>query len=291
MRLLSLSCLLALACSPPEVFEDPTRPDSDAQLIESDTELVETDTVDSDTEQTPAGSSFTSGHYRATELSIVRSDDGVDINGDGVPDNALKTLMPLVDAALPNLDLSLPNLNLILSDMLTFEFTFILLELEQSNEQLTVTVYGGERDDGGTLRATARSFDETGAPVQQLLGSFASQTRFSAGPAPLLVPIQLVADDPVINVPTRAAWLRGDVDANHIDAFLVAAIKTTDAVDAILRPIVLDNVDPADQQAVIDLAETLIELAADVTVDGEPALSAAFRVRAEPAAWDLPLPP
>lgn len=292
MRMASLILLVACTSKEPAPVDPTETADSDEAI---DTEVVDTDTpgVDSDSgppvDTGPTIIDFEQGSYRATSIRVMPPGDGIDQDGDGDIDNALPELLLLVDAALPG-DLSPTDVNDRLLGLILTQELNILFDANHDGTVLTIDVLEGELDTNGDLRATPGSFDELGMPRQHLVGAFVVDNDIRVGPGSITVPIQFLADEPVVRFEAATAYLRGQLDDDDFGAFMSGAFTVSSIMDDVVIPLIDSFViDPTDRAGLVALAQTIIDGEADVVVNGEPAISTTFRIEAEPATWLPPL--
>jgi hypothetical protein len=278
--------LLALSCT--STTSDPPAEDTET----GDTEVVD-DTVDDtdpvgDTDPPPPDtaeplSDFEAGTFRVNALRILPVGEGIDLDGNGTIDNALPGLLPLVDAALPA-DMTIDDVNNRLDLQLSLDNLHILVDANHDVD-LVVDLLDGTRDEAGNLASTPESYDEQGVPNQRLVGAFFSGDRMRVGPAEIQVPMAFESDGPILAISAQQAYLRGTLTDSGVGAFIAAAFTVESAMNEIVIPLVQDGLPESEWATTTAVARGLLDLAADVTVDGEPAISATLRIEAVPETW------
>lgn len=274
--------VIAAACGPVEVVdvdaidtELPTPGDSDSDAP-----------ADTDETDPPVLSEYPGGRYIVTHLNILGPNLGLDLDGDSTPDNNLPNLLVAADVALDGGGFYRPTaVNERIDLLIEAEATIVLLDVTHVDGVLEIAILRAARDTEGNLVVLAENYDETGEPIQKFVGAFRNEIRFEAGPGQITLPFQFDEDTAPLEITAVDARIGGDLDVFTFDGALAGAFPTEIVLEQVVRPLVVDNLPPAEVDDTMDLIETVILAASDLQYGGEPALSGAFSVRAEAVTW------
>jgi hypothetical protein len=245
-------------------------------------------------------SSYTAGQYRSyffqllTELGDGGEPQGLDIDGDGVVDNKLPSVLPAVVMISGNEALSLEGLNGSISDAMAADALIMLMEAVHTSGDLRLDVLLGSLDGSGTLGVDAVSFGADGTPVARLGGRFESQKRFVVTSDRIEIPIIFDPEAPPVLLPLAMARIEGTLEETGIQGVLGGAIPIDDLVEQVLEPLLPseEEYDPADYQGMerdvlLETVRTIgNETLADIDLDdGTKAISAGLIFGADPASF------
>ncbi len=292
MRFLFLAALVATtftACSTGKTVDgadSDVDTDSTTDQGAGDTDVTDTDTggVDDTDVAVPP---YTGGQYKVTELRVLSADHGGDLDGDGTPDNQIAVLLAAIDSALGPGIYNLPTVNARIDEMLFTERAIVLLDVDNDAGAVTFDALQGGRDLAFNLIVLPSSYDVNGDPKSRMLGEMKDPDTFSVGPAPLTIPVQFYADEPVIEISAVQAYIFGDITADTVDGSIAAAVTTTAIMEGVVKPLIESEFGLSSSygQQFLGVAQYLVDQNADLTIDGEPALSAAFSFKAEDVLW------
>lgn len=231
---------------------------------------------------------FTDTRYRITNLRILPEDKGIDLDGNPGPDNAIATLLGALGLIFPSYGLQGINSNI--SSAISSNDIVVLFDAKYDAPDLVIDVVNGE-EVGGIAYALAESYDEQGKARQMLQGQFVSATEFRTGPDAIVIPFQFDTNEPAILISATNAMSEGEVATGGVSGFLAGAITKTVIVDQIVAPLANDTFGEGSSDATfwINLAGGLVDDAADLTVNDEPALSSAFQFEALEDDWRDPV--
>lgn len=292
MRLLFLASLVSITstgCVPGQIVDDGNADvdtDGDTDGASGDTDGGDTDTggaADTDTDLAP----YDGGQYKVTELRVLSSEHGGDLDGDGTPDNQVAVLLTAIDGALGPGIYNLPTVNARIDEMLFTERAIVLLDVKNDAGAVTFDALQGGRDLAHNLIVLPASYDDQGDPKSRMLGEMKDVDSFSVGPSPLTIPVQFYSDEPIIEISATQAYIFGDVTPEHMSGSIAAAVTTTAIMEGVVKPLIDSEfgLSTAYGQQFLAVAEILVDQNADLSVNGEPALSAAFSFQAEDAIW------
>lgn len=292
MRYLFLAALVAttfVGCSTGETVDGPdTDVDTDGNTdgAGADTDGADTDTGgvrDTDSDLPP----YEGGEYKVTELRVLASDHGGDLDGDGTPDNQVAVLLTAIDGALGPGIYNLPTVNARIDEMLFSERAIVLLDVKNDAGSITFDALQGGRDLAHNLIVLPSSYDDNGDPKSRMLGLMKDADSFAVGPSPLTIPVQFYSDEPIIEISATQAYIFGDVTPDHMSGSIAAAVTTTAIMEGVVKPLIESEfgLSSAYGQQFLGVAQFLVDQNADLSINGEPALSAAFSFQAEGAIW------
>jgi len=254
--------------------------------------------TDSDS-ATSAGypSAYTYGQYRLVSLSLNAEEDGIDVTGDGVPENNLPNALKLIDLALSQLDLSRENLNLMLADALDTDAIVYLLQAGNADGSVTVDWLPGQINVQGLVEPQPTAFGSDGMPLNRMYGTFSSETAFAAGPGALSLSVYFFPPPaPPALIPVEGARLQGDLTAESAIGVVGGAIPADLFISDVVDPLVPANGIDTNGDGYVDVSKeqimaTITTLAdnpnvADVDLGGgRRGVSVAMTYEALPATW------
>ncbi len=171
-------------------------------------------TADSGTTDTaPATypSTFTEAKYSAKSLSVLPETEGIDLDGDGVINNKLPTLLALVDPFTTE-DMSLEGVNTTVSEMQAEGQLVMLLDSLYDAGELRIDLLLSARDeDTGALVMDSSSYADDGTPNSRFTGVFEDTTHFLVLAPTADLPFPVVAGDPPVQVPLIDAVIDGEL--------------------------------------------------------------------------------
>ncbi len=270
-------------------------------LYPGETDPQETDDTDvGDTEDTDPGfpSTYSDGKYKVSSLSINAESDGIDVNGDGTPENNLPNALKLIDLAMPDFDLSRENLNAILADTILSGDLIYLIQAKHYQGELIMDWYPGEADFNGAVSPAARGYDSSGYPISRLRGDFSDERAFKVGPGEMTISMLLLPPpQPFVDLPFELAHVQGTIWANECEGIIGGAIPADILVEDIIEPLIPEEGVDTDGDGVINLSKeaimtTVRNLAANEGVsdvdlgDGRRGVSSAMQFTALPTTWD-----
>ena len=285
---LSLVAALAAGCSGKD------GDDTGAAAGADDTASI----ADTDTgpplEEQESLSTFESGQYRSTELLILGTDEGIDLNGDEESDNKLPNVLSTVDLlGLVDADLSLDGVNATLAVALAKGDIIQLIDAGQVGALLTVDLLLGDQDEAGALTVSDQSY-EGGEPTSRLQGAFSDETNFSVSSDVIQIPFSFFPDEPPLFIPVAEAILIGTLSADVAEGNLYGAIPVEDMMSQVIEPLVPsgDDYDPdlffgqERDEFLADIENLANKQLADIELeDGRMAVSAALSFTAGPDSW------
>jgi len=245
-------------------------------------------------------SSYTTGQYRAyyfqllTEFGEGGEAQGLDIDGDGVVDNKLPSVLPAVVMISGNEALSLEGLNGSISDAMAADELIMLMDAAHTSGDLRLDVLLGSQDDSGTLGVDAVSYGADGTPEARLDGRFESQKRFIVTSDRIEIPIIFDPEAPPVLLPLAMARIEGTLEESGTQGVLGGAIPIDDLVAQVLEPLLPpeEEYDPADyagmeRDVLLETVRTMgNETMADIELDdGSKAISAGLIFGADPASF------
>jgi hypothetical protein len=237
-------------------------------------------------------STFEAGQYRLTQFVLLEEEDGDDLDGDGVPDNNLPNALVPVDAFIEG-DLSREGLNAQIEAAIAADDLIILLEAAYDEGVLSLDVLAGLLDKASVLQVDVEaSYEETGAPLSHLEGTFADQTGFDAGPGSIRVPGPFSPDDPAIPVPLEEARIYGTMDGDTTSGRITGIIPAQRLVDEVIDPLIPEaGYGSYTKEQIMEMVSALAEnenIADQELPGGERGVSAAFSYSAPAAVWVPP---
>ncbi len=292
-----LTIAAVVACAPSVVQDDTLETDETDDTVEETDTVIDTaeDTANEDT-AVEVDPPFSEQRYQASALRILPADRGYDFTGDGVPDNKIAAVLELVTTTFGSTlgSFSVDDVNLRIAEMLDAERAIVLMHAEAvgTTGDLRLDLVRGLRDEDGDLFGVIEDYDESNEPKQSMDGRFTTETTFDVGPAPLTIPIQLYANDPVILVGASEARIFGDIESRKIDAKIAGVFEVEQVMEGIVRPLIEDYFGTGSTADGWNTSiAALLALQADLEVNGQPALSGAFAVEADEAEWSDPVFP
>ena len=232
-------------------------------------------------------SSYTSGQYLTTSLVVLGEGEGIDLDGDGEVDNNLTAVLEFVDAAAPLFgltdDLSPEGVNATLAAAIEAGDLLLLIEASQEGALLTVDLLLGAADEAGALSVDPASY-EGDTPASRLLGSFSSETAFTAASDQVQIPFSFFPDEPPLFIPLSLATLEGEL-AEDSAGKLYGAVPVQGVIDQVIAPLLADREDKDDLLEGINELIASGDLADIELEDGTLAFSAAMSYRAAGVSW------
>jgi hypothetical protein len=288
MRSLFFTPLLAIAaaCSG-GASVDPVGEDSDSDaIVQDDSDPILDTEVDTDDTGGAVLSAYPGGRYIVTELRILNSGLGLDLDGDGTVDNNLPGLLTAADLVLGgNGFYGVQATNARIDAILDAEATIVLLDITHELGVLEIALLRAVRDTDGNLQVLPENYDGLGEPLQKFVGRFKSDVRCEAGPGQVTLPFQFDPDEPEIEITAVDARIGGDLDVFAFNGAIGGAFPIDIVLNDVVNPLIVDNVPTSDQERILTLVEGAVTAAADVQAGGGPAISGAFSIKAEPATW------
>ena len=245
-------------------------------------------------------SSYESGQYRAYYFQLLEEigdgdePQGLDIDGDGVVDNKLPSVLPSVVMISGNEALSLEGLNGSISDAMATDDLIMLMEASHVAGDLTLDVLLGAIGEGDSLAVDEASYGADGTPQARLTGSFESEKRFVVTGDRVEIPVLLDTEAPPVLLPLAMARIEGSLEDSATQGVLGGAIPIEDLVTQVLEPLLPaeDEYNPEDyagmeRDELLDTVRTLgNENMADIELeDGSKAISAGLIYGGDPASF------
>lgn len=281
MRLPIVTCLTVIfvGCSSPAGDGDGDAADADAP--DTVVSSVDSGAVD----DTAPVSTFTQARFRVTRLELLGTTFGLDLDGDGQPDNALPPVLASMDALLPD-DFSIPGVNQRIADLIATGASLVLLDAVHDQQVLSVGMLLGEEALDGTLSVDPSSYDALGQAREKLEGAFDDQTTFRVGPGNLSLPVPLDEDLAPLVFKLEHTHMDGDLTGLATSGMIGGVFSLGTIRDDIALPLIQDNVsDPAARELYLTTISALLPGAADYDDGTLQGISAAFFFEAEPADW------
>ena len=238
-------------------------------------------------------SSYESGNYRMVRFSLLPTEEGLDVTGDGAIDNKLPAILPIVDA-LTSDDMSADGLNASIADGLETNGLILLVSAVYTEGLLTYDLLLGLQDEeSGGLSIDPRSYDDAGDPQGRFNGSFESETWMKVEAKEVQIPMTFDAGATVLEIPFSIARMEGAL-AETSEGILGGVIPVEGLIDQVIDPLIPsgDDYDPANYNgmtreefllSIQDLAN--MDTVSDVPLEDGRGISAAFSYEAEAAAF------
>jgi hypothetical protein len=219
---------------------------------------------------------YEGGQYRVSTFTMLGSDEGADWDDDGDVDNKLSFAIEQVSLFAPELGFTVESINQGLSEYIAADELIILLDCTNADGALTIDVLAGVSS-GGTVSVDPASYDDGGQAINKLEGQLDGETSYDVGADTMTLQVPLAPGvDPSPMVMERVS-MSGALDATSGSGTLVGLVPVTDLVAG------LQDVIPPKY---LSTAETLLSTYADEeTSDGDPAMTSAFQLSAQAAAF------
>ena len=249
---------------------------------------TDTDTsADTDVGEDGYPSTFTTGKYRTTLLTLNPIGEGLDFTDDGVSDNNLPSALGLVNVAIADQDLSFDGFNTLIATSIEGHLLNILLEANHEDLHLSVDVLAGSWDaDLETMGIDAMSYDTEGNPLTVFAGNFSTETDFGTTAALARLPVTFLPDTAPLLVPLERAHLIGILEPSGSCGLIAGVIPAQEMIDDVITPLVPEEGSSTmTKEEILDLVngikdnETLIDV--DLG-DGRRGISACFQFEAAP---------
>lgn len=249
-----------------------------------------TDSATDTEEPEPVDAGYEGGQYKVSSFaSYAENDDGMDIDGDGEPDNNTPNALTIVDAFVPKEDMTVEGLNGTVAGALADDTLILLMEAAYQDSELTYDILTGMTVETGAYFPSDDAFDESGEPLARLEGFFTSETEFYATADRALVGITFFPDEPAFPLPLELVTVEGSVDGAVIEGDLYGVIPTDDLRDLLVIPLLEEAFpDPKERATYLDLVEGALKLEtlADIDLgDGRRGVSCAFNYTASEISW------
>jgi len=240
------------------------------------------DTDDTDVEPEGFPSSFESGQYRVSALSLNELGDGEDQNGDEIPDNNLPNALTLVDLAIADQDFSLIGFNTLISDSIEARILNVLISANHQDLKLDLNVVSGNYDEESEeYEVDPGSFDADGNPISAFAGHFETEVDFGVSAEQAVLPVTFIAEDGPLPVPLTQAKIMGLLEAETVSGQISGAIPADDMVNNVIAPMIPEEgASGMTREEIMELVQNLTtnETLMDVPMpDGTRGISAAFR--------------
>ncbi len=292
MRILWLTPLVLAGCGP-------------ELQVPSETGNPDLDTAIEDTAPQPEGfpSSFTRGKYRFTTLSIAEDTEGIDITGDGTPENNLPNALKLIDLALSDLDLSRENLNTLMMQAIVSDNLIYLLNAVHNDGEMISDWLPGQIDAVSlTAEPSPAAYNSSGYPKSRMRGLFQTETDFRAGPGSFELYLVFPAPYPTFSLPLEIAHVQANVGVLNDDGVLSSAgtiggaVPVDTLINDVIDPLIPEEGVDTNNDGQVDLTKEAImntvnalganENVADIDLgDDRRGISAALKYEAEATDW------
>jgi hypothetical protein len=237
-------------------------------------------------------SSYEAGTYRTTSLVLLGDGAGIDLNGDGEPDNQLPAV--LNSASIFVEGTSPEEINKTLATSIAEGDLVLLIDAWQDGALLTMDLLLGAQDEeSGALSVDPASYGDDSAPVSRLTGTFSDEVTFAVESDSIEIPFSFFAGEPPLFIPVALARIDGQL-ATTASGELYGAVPLEDVMSQVLEPLIPtgDDYDPDtylgyERDELLEFIETLAtKTLVDVELDdGRVAFSAALSFEAEAASW------
>ncbi|GEM_PF-2939627 len=207
------------------------------------------DTGATDTGPATYPSAFAEAKYSAKSLIVLPEDEGFDLDGDGVVNNKLPTLLALVDPFTTD-DMSRDGVNDTVAEMQAEGQLVLLLDALHDKGVLQVDLLLAARDaDSDALVMDPSSYGEDGTPNSRFVGAFEDQTQFAVLAPTADLPFPVVAGEAPVQIPLLDAVIDGefhDLEAGIPDTgnwtagfgVMVGALPVQGLIDQVVEKIV-----------------------------------------------------
>ncbi len=231
--------------------------------------------------QSAPKSSWRGGTLQVTELTILQgTDEALDMDGDpeDVPlgDNQFATLVNAAGA------------------LMSVFSSGVSVDIDAMNEGLATALDEGAlvidvdtTSDGAMLQISLISYETIDGNLEEIEGAdgatsgrFLGPRAFEAGPDDLTLPVVFDADFGVVILQCQQARMAGTLADGSLDTVLGCALPISSTLDAVLDPLedaFPDVFTPSLLSGITELAEEN----SDLSYNGEAALSAMVRMKAE----------
>jgi hypothetical protein len=238
-------------------------------------------------------STFTTGKFRATSLTLLPAEQGLDQDGDGTVDNNLPFALTTADSVVRDLDLSPTGIQAQIDTSIADNDLNLLVSADYLQGLFTLAVLSGSWDETtGTYTADAAGFGSDGKPLSLLDGTFLDQTAFEAGSDQVLVPLTFIAGEPPALVPVRRARWTGSATPDSVDGMLTGVLPAVPLAEDVLAPLIPEEgVGNLTKEQLLGALRTFagLETIADIDLgNGERGVSCALQVSAPSQPWEAP---
>jgi len=267
-------CTFIIACGPQNETDDSGDPQDTGETVEG------------------YPSSFESGSYRLSELSLNPLSEGVDQNGDDSADNNLPNALTLIDAALADQDFSFEGFNELIAASIREQVLNVLVSAQNTDRQLALSVFSGNWDaEAMNYYVDAGSYDENGDPISTMDGYFSDETAYLVGAPSAVLPVTFIIEDGPLPVPLINATMMGSIDGDLLSGQIFGVIPGDEMVTNVIGPMIPEEgVGGQSKEQILELVQTLTsnDTLMDVPLEGEQrGISAAFTFSAPTQVFSL----
>lgn len=258
---------------------------------ETATTTTGTTTTSGTTQTTPLtfSSTFTSGQYSIDTFSLLASTaDGMDFNGDGVPDNSLPGTLLLLDTMVEDTDLSVEGFNKSVNEAFASGEAITLVDALFEEGLLSIALLTGMNDKDG-VSVDPVSYDSNGDSISLLLGGFTGEEAFSTTSDSILLNFPFLPKTEPLPLAFEMVTFNGDINEAGMSGTLYGVIPTDRLIDEVITPLVpKEGVDGMTYEELMVLVESILgyPTVSDVTFDdGSVGISAAFTYTSTPTTF------
>ena len=258
-----------------------------------DTASVPTES-ETDTPPTTVPDPVTNTEYDGSQYIIEEfwgysdSDDGIDLDGDGVNDNATPDALVLVDAFV-KYDMTVEGLNGTIAGAIAEDQLLLLMETTYDDVDLTLDILTGMLAGSGVPAVDPISYDKAGDPLSSVEGYFTSDTDFYGTADRVQVGVTFFPKEPALPLPIEMVTVVGTADQDTISGSLYGAIPADDLMELLIIPLLEDSiVDPGERKTMIGLVEGVLDYPTVTDIDlgdGRRGISCAFYFEGVDILW------
>jgi hypothetical protein len=248
---------------------------------ETATTTTGTTTTSGTTQTTPAtfSSAFISGQYSIDSFSLLPTTaDGMDLNGDGVPDNSLPGTLMLLDTMVDQ-DLSVDGFNTQVGEAFASGEAITLADALFEEGLLSIQMLTG-MNDGSGLSVDPASYDSNGDSISLLLGGFTDEEAFATTSDMILLSFPFLPKTAPLPLVFEMVSFDGDINEAGMSGTLYGVIPTDRLIEEVITPLVpKKGVEGMTYEEVMGLVVSILgyPTVSDVTFeDGRVGISAAF---------------